>query len=297
MTIHLVDGDRDGPRLVECRTSVLQVHAAPWDRLDDLLAAGLPSTPGVYALTAWTAPGGKLAVRPGEAGDVRRRLVEHRGDPTKVHFDEVYCVTALDQRLSKDDVRYVESRLHEIVAASDHASLQVSQMPPLFSRPLAEKAALEGLIEQARDLLYLAGCRGFDGYRLPVQSPPEEREDTDVELVSFDSRQDEHYLAYDGISCWGYLAADGAFVVRAGSDVRMRENQALLPPIAMRRRKLGQLGVLAELPGVHDRWRLLANVRFQSALLAAKVMTGAHISNRGVWQRVAPTAQLVELDQ
>lgn len=296
LTVHLFEGDRDGPRLVECRTSVLRVHAGPWSRFESLLEAGLPATPGIYALIS-SSRDVKLCVRPGEAGDVRRRLQEHRADATKDHFEEVYCVTALDQRLTKEDVRYAESRFHELVAASAHAVLEVSQMPPLFSRHLAEKAALEGLLEQARDLLYVAGCRALDAYRLPQQAPAEEREDADVEIVDFMGVQDEHYLSYDGISAWGYLGPDGTFVVRAGSDMRMRENQAILPPIASRRRKLSKMGVLAELPGMQDRWRLLANVRFQSPLLAAKVITGAHISNRGVWQRVAPAARLLDLDQ
>lgn len=294
MTVHLLDGHRDGPRIVECRTSVLRVHAAPWARFDELLAAGLPAIPGVYVLTAMS-EGLKQAVRPGEAGDLRRRLQEHRADAAKQHFEEIYCVSALDQRLTKDDVRYAESRLHEMVAASSHAALEVNQMPPLFSRPLGEKAALEGLLEQARDLLYVAGCRALDAYRFPVQRP-EEPENPDIEIVAFAGSQDEHYLSYDSISAWGYLASDGTFVVRAGSDMRMRENQALLPAIATRRRKLVQMGVLADLPGTPDRWRLLANVRFQSPLLAAKVITGAHISNRGVWQRIAAAARSVELD-
>jgi hypothetical protein len=296
-TVHLVRGDRDGPRIVESRTSVLRVHAAPWRDFESLLSAALPTTPGFYLLTAWTAPGKKIAVRPGEAGDLRRRLQEHFADPGKAHFDEVYCVSALDQRLSKDDVRYAESRIHEMVAASTHAELEVSQMPPLFSRPVAEKASLEGLLEQARDLLWVAGCRALDAPRMPVPTATEEKEEGDVEIVHFSGSQDEHFLSYDSMSCWGYLLPDGSFVVRAGSDMRRRENQAILPPIASRRRKLTQLGVLAEMPGSEDRWRLLANIRFQSPLLAAKVMTGAHISNRGVWQRIAPSARLLELDR
>ena len=297
ISVHMIRGDRDGPRIIESRTSVLRVHAAPWRDFEALLGAGLPATPGFYALTSWTAPGRRISVRPGEAGDVRRRLQEHFADTGKRHFDEVYCVTALDQRLSKHDVRYAESRIHEMVAASLHAELEVSQMPPLYSRPLAEKAPLEGLLEQARDLLWVAGCRALDAPRVPMPVPAEEREEGDVEIVHFSGSQDEHFLSYDSMSCWGYLLQDGSFVVRAGSDMRRRENQAILPPIASRRRKLTQLGVLAELPGSEDRWRLLANIRFQSPLLAAKVMTGAHISNRGVWQRVAPSARLLELDR
>ncbi|KQT48167.1 hypothetical protein ASG47_07290 [Devosia sp. Leaf420] len=295
LSTHLFDGDRDGPRVIECRTSVLRVHAAPWTRLDDLMVAGLPATPGFYLLTTRSKTDNRLCVRPGEAGDVRRRLLEHKADASKHHFEEVFCVTAVDLRLTKDDVKYAESRLHEMVAASTHAVLEVNQIPPLYSRQLGEKAALEGLIEQSRDLLYVAGCRALDAYRTQSPQVTDEREDPDVEIVDFTGAQDDHYLSYDGISAWGYLLADGSFVVRAGSDMRMRENQALLPPIAMRRRKLTQLGVLADMPGLQDRWRLLANVRFPSPLLAAKVITGAHISNKGVWQRLAPSTRILEL--
>lgn len=88
---------------------------------------------------------------------------------------------------------------------------------------------------------------------MPIMPSLKDRELGDVEIMSFDAVQDERYLSHDGTSSWDYLVNDGSFVVRAGSDVRMRENKALLPPIAMRRRRLDELVVLGELPGAQDR--------------------------------------------
>lgn len=294
----MLKGDLDGPRVIDSRTSALRVHAGPWRELDALLAAGVPTTPGFYLLTGRNAAGTRLMVRPGEAGDLRRRLLEHAQDASKAKYEEVFCVSSVDGRLTKADVRYLEARCHEIVVASPHASLQVDKIPVLASCGPAEQAVLETLLHQARDLLHAAGCRGLDAPRYPCAAAHEERDDGAVEIVqSGGVHPDEHSLCYDNIWAWGYPTPDGKFVVRAGSDVRRRQNAALLPPVAARRRRLSELGLLGEMAGVTDRWRLLANIQVSSQLLAAKTITGAHVSNRNIWQRLAPSARILTMDE
>nr|WP_314257269.1 hypothetical protein [uncultured Devosia sp.] len=296
LSVHLLRSDLDGPRIVESRTSPLQVFAAPWSDLQSLLDAGVPSSPGFYILTR--ANGGKVGVRPGEAGDIRRRLLEHANDASKDKYQEVFAVTAVDGRTTKYDARFFEARVHEIVAAAAHTVLEVDKIPVLANCRPAERAPLETLLHQARDLLYAAGCRGLDAPRMQIPAAVDEADDnTDMLIVeSAGIGDDEHSLSYDGLWSWGYSTADGGFVVRAGSDVRRRENSALLQPVADRRRKLAELGVLGEMPGVTDRWRLLCSIKVGSPLLAAKMVTGAHISNKGIWQRLAPSARLIAMD-
>lgn len=294
----LLRGELDGPRIVESRTSALRVHAGPWAEVNAILAAGVPAAPGFYLFTGRNPAGSRLMVRPGEAGDLRRRLIEHSQDRGKTGFEEVFCVSAVDSRLTKSDARYLEARCHEIVAASAHATLQVDKIPLVGTCGPAEQAVLETLLRQSRDLLHAAGCRGLDAPRFPCTMVTDDRDDGAVEIVQAGGvHPDEHLLSYDNIWAWGYPTVDGKFVVRAGSDVRRRENTALLPPVAARRKRLAELGLLGEMAGVTDRWRLLANIEVSSPLLAAKTITGAHVSNRTIWQRLAPNARIMTMDQ
>lgn len=292
----LLSGHHDGPRIVESKTFPLRVHAGPWSELPALLEAGLPSSPGIYILTGRCGQGGRLAARPGEAGDLRRRLLEHAQDESKRKYEEVYTVSASDGRLSKFDVRHLEARLHEILMAGSIASLQVDRVPAVGQVSVAEGVVLEELLHQSRELLHIAGCRVLDAPRMPLLASSEDRDDGVVEVVDAGGvHPDEHSLDYCGCWSWGY-PVPGGFVVRAGSDVRRRQNAALLPGMAARRRRLLELGVLGEMPGVTDRWRLLANFRVSSALIAAKTVTGAHVSNAGIWRRLAPGNRILAMD-
>lgn len=295
-TVHYLTGRLDGPRIVVSRTSPLRVFACNWADVGTLMGSGLPPNPGVYLLTKPSFAGpARLAVRPGEALDVRRRLGEHALDAGKSSFAEVYAVVAVDDRLTKGDCRYLEARIHEIVAAAPGCVLEVDKIPAVAACPPYDRDVLESLLSQARIMLHAAGCRALDAANLPFASAEPEREEGVIEVQAdlTGDAEDEHELTYDGIWSRGYPTADNGFIIRAGSDIRRRENTALLAAVSSRRRMLAEKGVLGVLPGVTDRWRLLANVYCSSALLAAKVCTGAHVSNRGIWQRVAPASRII----
>ncbi|NGP16517.1 GIY-YIG nuclease family protein [Devosia aurantiaca] len=293
VTIHYRDAALDALRTAESRISPLRVYAGPWSDLQRLFDAGLPPAHGIYLLTGPAS--GRLGVRPGEASDLRRRLLEHASDPTKAHYAEVYALSAVDSRLTKSACRYLEARVHEIIGALPGRTLEVDRMPVVGDCPPFERDELEALLAQARMLLHAAGCRALDASFLPFETAVTAAiaDEGVVEVRDEISGQieDEHELSYDGVWARGY-PTDGGFVVRAGSDVRMREGAALLAGVSGRRRLLADRGVLGELPGVTDRWRLLANVFCSSSLLAAKIVTGAHLS-RAPWQRINPRARLV----
>jgi hypothetical protein len=294
-TVHYLDGSIDGPRVVTSRASPLRVFACSWSDISSLMSGNLPPNPGMYLLTkpVLTATA-KLAVRPGEALDVRRRLGEHALDPSKSSFAEVFAVVSVDDRLSKTDCRYLEARAHEIVAAAPGCVLEVEKIPAVSTCPPHERDVLESLLVQARIMLHAAGCRALDAPNLFLTADAE-RDEGVIEIQSdlTGNPEDEHELSYDGIWSRGYPTADGGFIIRAGSDIRRRENGALLPAISNRRRMLETKGVLGSMPGVSDRWRLLSNVHCSSALLAAKVCTGAHVSNKHIWQRIAPASRII----
>jgi len=163
--IHYLDGRIEGPRIVGSRTFPLRVFASGWREFPSLLDKGPPPSPGVYLLTGPAASNPSLlAVRPGEAADLRRRLMEHVQDPTKSGFAEVFAVAAVDDRLSKLDVRYLEARMHEIVGAEAGCRLEVEKIPPVHACPPHERDTLETLLQQAR-----VGSDRDDGHLLVDQ--------------------------------------------------------------------------------------------------------------------------------
>lgn len=291
-TLHFLNGRIDGVRTVRSRTSPLVVFAGPWADLGELLANGLPGSHGIYCLTG-PMTAGRLAARPGEASDLRRRLLEHASDPTKSAFAEVFALAAVDDRLDKSSCRYLEARVHEIIAAQPGRVLEVERMPLVPDLARYERDTLEAILEQARTLMYVAGCRALDAPHLPFEPAGPEKEEGLVEVQADvgASYEDEHELLYDSVWARGHPAGEG-FVIRAGSDIRIREGAAQREGVSARRRLLLAKGVLGVLPNVHDRWRLLSNVWCSSALLAAKVVTGAHLS-RPIWQRISPQDRLV----
>ena len=295
VTLHHLNGIIGGPRIVEARTSPLRVHASRWSEYSALLSFGLPAAPAVYVFTGPTRSGAPmLAVRPGEAGDIRRRLLEHAQDASKARFHDIFVVTAVDGRLGKADVRYLEARLHELVPATPGAILDVDKVPAVTSCHPAERDTLETLIEQSRLLLHSAGCRAFDSEGAPIATVMPEVDETLVRLDfdMVDTPVGEFELVYDGIWARGFQHRDG-FVVRAGSDVRRRENSALLGSMSERRRFLQRERALGEIPGVVDRWRLMRDFMCASELTAAKMITGAHLSNRGIWRRLPPASRII----
>lgn len=296
VTLHLVNGTNYGPRIADARTSPLRVHAGRWAEHPALFAAGLPASPAAYLFTGPCAGGtAQLSVRPGEALDIRRRLLEHAQDGTKSRFHEIFVVTAVDGRLGKADIRYLEARFHEIAASVPGIVLEVDKIPAVATCNPAERDTLESLLAQSRTLLHAAGCRALDCEGLPLAASVQDTEPDSAVRLDFDmegTMADEHELTYDGLWARGFPHMDG-WVVRAGSDVRRRENSALLGPMSERRRFLQREGALGEIPGVVDRWRLMRDLMCNSELTAAKVLTGAHQSNRGIWRRLSPTARII----
>ncbi len=294
VAVHYLQGRIDGIRIVDSRLSPLRVYAGPWPHLLTQLPQGLPPAPGTYLLCRPSISGPpRIIVRPGEANDIRRRLQEHALDASKASFQEAFAVCSVDDRLTKSDTRFMEARLHEIILASPTSSLEVDRVPALQSASGHGQDDLETLLDQARLMLSAAGCIAVDAPHLPA-APAEQRDEGVVAISegASSANEDEHELTYDSIWARGYPTNNG-WIVRAGSDVRRRENAALLPPVANRRRMLLERGILGSMPGVDDRWRLLADVFCSSSLLAAKLVCGAHVTHRGIWHRLLPSERMI----
>jgi hypothetical protein len=159
--LFLADGRADGFRLVEksnwtglglvcARSDYTRVRTRDeWSR------------PGVYLLTG-PAEGDGLRDRlyVGEADDVRGRVDNHLRH--KDFWTNVVAFTSKDDNINKAHVRYLEARLLELAVAADRAALENGTAPPLPRLSEADRADMEGYLEEMLVVLPLLGIIAFE---------------------------------------------------------------------------------------------------------------------------------------
>lgn len=79
---------------------------------------------------------------------------------------------------------------------------------------------------------------------------------------------------------------DDGFLIHAGAEYRCEVSHALGAAIMDRRTRIENGDFLEEIPGLPGRFRLKRSIVVSSALVAAKVLTGYGVNDRGVWQPI-----------
>jgi len=111
---------------------------------------------------------------------------------------------------------------------------------------------------------------------------PEDTGPMQIGVVATPPIGSELELAYGDLWARGFPTPEG-FVVMAGSEVRSAVNPSAPQIVETRRDELIAAQALIAIPGLSDRQRLCVAVRFASAAIAAKVVTGAHVDS-SKWQ-------------
>jgi hypothetical protein len=282
-------GGISGFRHVHNRASRVAVWVFPMTRVADIVLAKA-AMPAAYILadhqTAYL----------GETNHFGSRLTRHRGDPTKQFAREAFVITGYPEPWSnKDPAIYLQYHLMEIAEETGHVNIANTQSAQTPVVPDNERGVLERILGDTRLLLHDAGCRvldsNFDSLRRTGPSEPREgaigsndEMPMRIDVIASPPLGSELELDYTGLWARGYPAANGGFVVMAGSEVRSVVNASANPIVTTRRKELADAEVLAPIPGLQDRLRLRVSVWFPSAAIAAKVVTGAHVNSR-VWGR------------
>jgi hypothetical protein len=224
----------------------------------------------------------------GESKDMEQRGAQHAADPSKDFAREVYLIHAQDAvSLDRSARLFLQHRL--IVLAEDARLVAVNNVASAQMLPWSdeERATYDRFVADALRLLFDAGCRAFHSNfasQLPPQSVvapdvtcSEEEEKLEINVPAAPPHGEEVELCYCGLFARGFYDEKG-FVVMAGAELRNRINESTRNNISELRRELVDAEVLGRIPGLHDRSRLLVSVRFFSAAVAAKVLTGAHVA-------------------
>jgi hypothetical protein len=294
--IHRPFGGVLGYRRISDRASRAVVHAFPMHELPRLAAAGLLRTPGAYVMTD------HRTAYIGESRRPSRRLSEHAADSTKEFARDVFVVggcegAAFDKLLAVD----LQFRLTRCAVEAGVVSLSKGLNPQEPDLTDAERATHDRIAADALRLLHDGGCRIFHSVfgtgtpAQPEEPPPDDAADVAdsgpmaIGVTTVPLGSDEFELRFGGLWARGYWAGDH-FVVAAGSEVRSQTNDSVNAITRTRREELRKAGVLAAIPGVADRRRLVVAVAFPSESIAAKVVCGAHtagkwaaLNSKAVW--------------
>lgn len=289
--VHRTGADIIGVRQAIDEVTGLTVHAFPMAMIRDIVPAQAMMT-ACYVLSGH----GRLYV--GESIRIGRRLYEHAADPGKGFAQEVFVLTNEgSQPFDKSAVLFLQHHFSKMAEEEGLVTMQKGASATALNLARHRTAYFYRMAVIGERLLFDAGCRAFHCAGDPPQrmaarvaaEPAAEIGGADLNttddagameigVAATPAGEAESQLGYVGLWARGY-PADGGFVVTAGSEVRSDINASTNPILRTRRIELEAAGVLADIPGVTDRRRLLAAVWFPSAAIAAKVITGAHVAS------------------
>jgi hypothetical protein len=286
--VHRAAGGITGVREVFDDSSRLAVIAAPIAMAKDIFPAGTPTT-GCYIL----ADHERIYI--GESSNLRHRFLRHAADPAKAFACEAFVITGGgNASFDKSAAVYLQHRLTRAAEAAALVEVQKGNGAQVLELPPWRRDTLERIVEDVARLLFDAGCRAFHSNCASQRKAAEtvaaadadrdactEAEDDgamEIGIIATPTGAIEYQLAYGDLWARGYPAQDG-FVVTAGSEVRTEINPSVNPILHTRRDELEDAGVLADIPGLPGRKRLLLSVWFPSWAIAAKVICGAHVAS------------------
>lgn len=155
--IYLADGSASGIRHAEVVNWTGQAIVCPRTRVGELKQWEESQRPGVYMLVGDDPEGPRPLVYVGEAENVQDRLAAHTRDPNKDFWDQVALFSSKDSNLTKAHVKYLESRVVELMRDINRVTLANSNTPPRPSLPRADRDAMEEFLGPMRLLLAALG--------------------------------------------------------------------------------------------------------------------------------------------
>jgi hypothetical protein len=253
-----------------------------------VLGSSALTHPGVYLLVSRT------HVYVGQSSHLALRLLKHLGDETKQWPTEVFVVTAFDAKyFDKAAACYFEQLMIEEAETAGLVKVVNRVNSAGASMRSEEKVSLDRLAEDARRMLYDAGCRIFHSNDPPVvpQSSEtvapcfSESDHDDLGMVpvgytAVPAGCTEIQLIYGDVWARGF-EHESKLVVLPGSDLRLQVNPSVLRIVRDRRERLMSNGSVISVPNNH--FRFATAVSFCSATIAARTICGAHVT-ADLWQ-------------
>jgi predicted GIY-YIG superfamily endonuclease len=292
--IHMLEGNPNGPRILEIANTNSRAVACPRISYQDFRDELDFAHPGVYVLVfdpslEQGAADEKIYI--GESDDLRKRLTDHSQGDGRQDWDWNWFVafTSRDIALHKAHVKYLEARLIELAKGAKRADLtQSSPERPHLDR--AQQAICERFLRQIRLYCPLLGIHAFDSAE--VRSIPQKPAQGGAEIATTPSssrseREASPELFLDSppdVHARGAITADGGFVVFKGSTIRKEATAVLTPPMLALRSRMLMSNVEFDSQG---RPALKTDERFNSPSQAASVLLAYRVSGWDWWKNPA----------
>jgi uncharacterized protein DUF4357 len=306
--LFLVDGSPSSILTAEIMNWTGHVLYGPRTRIADLLKRDEVKRTGLYLLVGQS-PDNPLqsVVYIGESDNVRQRLLQHNIDESKDFWDFVCVITSKDQNLTKAHVRYLESRLIDLVKDEGRAELRNVTNPDFGYLPEADIADMNYFSEQLRVLLPSIGLEFLRptptvSRNSAAETSTAATDDSDAapsssNTTSSDQRQlfgQARPTAEGGSSPEFHIEVrkpplkasavelDGRMIVLEGSEARADEQPSLLGSVSSYRSQLLSSGKLVptDRQGV---LRFVDDVAFTSPSAASQAVHGTSRNGRTDW--------------
>jgi hypothetical protein len=279
--IYLADGSASGIRHAEVVNWTGQAIVCPRTRVAELKDWEESQRPGVYFLMGDDPNGSRPLVYVGEAENVYDRLKQHAKDEKKEFFDQVLLFTSKDANLTKAHVKYLESRIVELVRSVDRVTLFNGNTPPRPSLPRPDRAAMEEFLGPAR--LLMAALGFFALQALSKSASPKASADagtTDGPSGPLANTVLHLTIPKRGVVATG-LSTDEGFVVQKGSVGTKTVRKTLSKGwLAFRNELVEDGSITIEESSI----RFERDVLFRSSSAAASVAAGGTWGGRVGWK-------------
>ncbi|MBT0958370.1 GIY-YIG nuclease family protein [Alphaproteobacteria bacterium KMM 3653] len=269
LEIFFVDGNPEGVLTAEVFGWTGHVLRIPRVRLSDGLRRVEASYTGVYLL--FGEEEGELKTYVGEGENVARRIKDH--DAKKDWWSEAFLITSSNDGLHKAHVKYLESRIVEVIAAAGQAVLENGNIPPRSSMNEAAIANMEDFLETATMVVAALGQKIF---RNPKRSSDSARKANDRPGTRF-------VLTSERTGVSGVAELQGSdFIVLEGSIGRSHwaSQAAVTHSYAALFNKLVNEGILER---TGDQTVFRRDYAFKSPSAAGAVLFGRNCNGRTSW--------------
>ena len=279
--IHLVRGTPNDVTTAEINASWTgKIVLAPRARIAELAQRPEVQRSGVYILVGDdpNSPS-KEQVYVGESDNTLTRLKQHISDPNKIFWERTIIIVSKDEHLTKSLVKYLESRLIEIIGQARRATLTNDKTPPLPPLPESDIADMEYFLAQVQMLLPVLGFT----FILPA---PEvqglQAASATTPAVTPQLTDSPEFTMSVTTAAARAREINGEFVVLKGSTAN-DENPAALSQsnIQLRKQLVEDKKLLQD--NATGLWVFTENVPFRSTSAAASVVAGSNKNGLITW--------------
>ena len=271
--LFLVDGRPEGILTAEIGNWTGRITLTPRTKLKDFVGRPDAKRTGVYILVG-PDPSEEFedAVYIGEGDNVYNRLYAHSTDSSKEFWTTAVVVTSKDENLTKSHVRYLESRLIDIVTGAHRSQVMNSTAPTTPGLPEPDVADMELFLDQTLQTLPVLG---FD-FLVPRRVA--DRVEARGRGVNGEGR---FVLTGSGVEAHA-IEIGGEFVVLKGSTARRERTPSMMSYVALRQR-LTDSDLFTESSN-DELYELTEDTPFRSPSAAAAVILGRSANGRTEWK-------------